>query len=494
MSFSPDGLTLAITVSSAAGSRIYLYDTGRPGVAARLLGPTPGPGSGAATGWSGATYEGTTGRIGVIAGPTCSASGAACAGGSAILTVNPADGTTTTLVDLRRLGLSAASIAFDSSGRQLLFITSGGDLYRWVGGADPTRIASGVTAATWLPAGPPTGSTGSTTSTTVSPAWPSRSMPLNGVPEDLVAGSDAVYGLVSTNPQAPVGEAPTSVFRYEPANDSVAYGSDLPGLSEVALSGNSVWAVAPPARMPGAAVLYRLDPTSLKVKAKIALVVTATMFPQGGAALAAGPDGPVWVGAGEQLFAIDANSGSIISSLETGEQIVSLSVEPSGALLYTASQSSSAALVVTERNAHTGAAQARNANLPAIAGGTVSATSKGVWVSYRTGMLGTAELLASSGLTATFPPAGNSLDQGSPWQVMMGITAMVRSGVVWASASGAVPPYLLCADPDTGAVQAIDHALVSDVTVLGSNLYATAGRNELLLVTPPAQCGGPQDK
>lgn len=311
----------------------------------------------------------------------------------------------------------------------------------------------------------------------------------------LAAGPSAVYALGYAKGMA--FASPGTIERVDAHTLAVTYGRSFPGADDVAVAGGSVWVVTEtaPSGSPGqVGTLFRLDPSSLAVTASYSLPALVSSFPQVNAVLAAVPGGPLWVGVGQRLYRVDPATGQVGVGLATGGvELDGLSVDPDAHILYSAGQEQGGGsnLVVAERDAMTGRLGVSTSGFPAVAGGMVSAVPGGVgaWVSFRTGMKGSAELVRSSNL-AVAPPSAATGGAATPSSMMGGVWATVSGGALWLSSSD----QLACADPTTGAIRDKESlagpASGSVGPVLGVGHQLFAGGSLLQVIRVPSTCWG----
>jgi hypothetical protein len=146
---------------------------------------------------------------------------------------------------------------------------------------------------------------------------------------------------------------------------------------------------------------------------------------------------------------------------------------------------------VTQYNAQTGQELERTDQQDAISVGTVAATSGGVWVSYRTGMLGSSVELSANGLRLIFPPPNVDSCSHTKYCDTMGVWASVSEGTVWLTNLGPNDSgTLTCADSTTGAVPASEETRVALFGPIASGkwLYAVTLSGGVVVITPPAAC------
>jgi hypothetical protein len=257
------------------------------------------------------------------------------------------------------------------------------------------------------------------------------------------------------------------------------------GTPALTVTGGWVWVVVEEGDR---ALLEQLDPVTLAVHAERDLPVSDTLYPPGDArpVLTATVGGPLWVAAGEDVWALNPATGVVEIHFDAGDQISSMSTDPTGALLYTGGETLPVSgMVVTDYDAHTGRAL-HALDLPlAVAAGTVAATTDGVWVSYRTGMAGSAQELSSNDLSQIAPPPNPNGPFDTFYQIM-GVWSGVSEGVLWLTNQVS----LSCADPSAGVVRASESTTVSDPVASSGVLYALPSTGGVVSITPPAACFG----
>jgi hypothetical protein len=138
---------------------------------------------------------------------------------------------------------------------------------------------------------------------------------------------------------------------------------------------------------------------------------------------------------------------------------------------------------VTEYDAHNGQEIIRSSQEDSVGGGSVAATTDGVWISYRTGMAGPALELSSSSLNQIEPPP-TQLSPFGTFDQIMGVASAVSEGVLWLTSVS----DLTCADPVTGAIRASETTGVTEPIASGRRLYALSESDVVEVITPPAAC------
>ena len=221
---------------------------------------------------------------------------------------------------------------------------------------------------------------------------------------------------------------------------------------------------------------------------------------------AAGPAGSVWAGAGRTLLRISVSTGAVLARavLPSGLELSGLAVSPDAATLYaTAAQLTAGGAVVLEYTARTGRRLARAAGgaLKWSAGGAwLTALPGGVWVWFRTGMLGESGLLGArslkvvAGLSTTLD-AGESpaTGIGTVYDWAMGSSAAYGGGALWVTTDGGL---VACVDPATGRVRAQEQVRSQPILVAPDPatrqivVVMSQGATGVVSITPPQGCWG----
>lgn len=280
-------------------------------------------------------------------------------------------------------------------------------------------------------------------------AWVSRAtIPLGSV-TDLVGGTDAVYALARSFAADNVVPISSSVIRLARGAKTPTYSRPLQGAAGLAPESSSLWVVLTDPSAREATTIDQFDATSLRLLHTFGLHVrAASSYP---AVLAAVPRGPLWVGIGKGLYRVSPTTGAVTATIAQPGALTDLSVSPDGTVLYTASsEGNGVGLIVTERSSTNGAVLSTTSIPGAVAGGQLSASSSGVWASFRTGMLGDTILLRSSDLRRLVPAPGMTGTLATPFVAVMGVDGTVSGSALWLSSYQS----LACADPSTGQVRA----------------------------------------
>jgi hypothetical protein len=216
---------------------------------------------------------------------------------------------------------------------------------------------------------------------------------------------------------------------------------------------------------------------------------------------AAGPAGSVWAGAGRALLRVSVRTGAVLARavLPSGLELTALAASPDATTLYAAAaQLNAGGAVVLEYTASTGrrVAQADGGALYWSAGGALlTALPAGVWVWFRTGMLGLSGLLSKrslhvvAGLSTTLD-AGESpaTGIGTIYDWAMGSSAAYAGGVLWVTTHGGL---VACVNPATGRVRKQERVTSQPVAVAPDpavRQIVVAGDTGVVAITPPRDC------
>lgn len=327
-------------------------------------------------------------------------------------------------------------------------------------------------------------------------------------------GTPWAYGITvaSTSPVSAAGR----LARIDLVSGAVRQGRRLPAASELFVAGGAVDTLVPAGETArGAPVwpwaLWRLRPPGTVLE-RVGVLHLASgqvpVVPTGG--LVAGTT-DTWVGAGTSVVEIDSATGAVRRRLRLADQVTSVAVSPGGRHLYVAVDRTGSdpladpAAVVSERDASTGRLIATRGYRFSVDGADLVAVGGGLWVSYRTGMAGNAELYAAAGLrplataTGRLAPVWRILSQGG--EVIQGPSVTVSGDHAWLTS----PVGLACVDPDTGRFRGGARYPLRDGTPPGwqplaqdhARLYLTRpvpanGSTDILRVRPPSGCAAPR--
>ena len=340
------------------------------------------------------------------------------------------------------------------------------------------------------------------------PGWPSQSLALGPV-GGIALDSAAVYVLFSTPSGATQTAFDTSaaqVARVDPATLDVTVKASFPGATAVSLAGGWLWVAIDQGPLSGGSVnvsVDRLDATTLQTRQTVSLGEFQAAANGSWGTVMAGDASTLWVGQGQQVVRLDPATGGTVSTegLGAGAEVRSLSLDPTGTVLYAGAANAQSGITVWEWNAGSGALTATlgaaqvGSEGPGfdLGGPMVSATASGVWISFATGMAGGIDFLSEDQLQAQpAAPSESGLDLYSN-----GVAVEVSGGILWIRdvASGGDGDVLRCADPSSGAIRAMGSTgSPDDVYELvgggdGQALYL-GGTKGLSVVQSPPACAG----
>jgi DNA-binding beta-propeller fold protein YncE len=241
----------------------------------------------------------------------------------------------------------------------------------------------------------------------------------------------------------------------------------------------------------GNIVLQGYDARTLARVATVPVPAIGGVSVEAAGVLAAGPDGKLYVAAGDTVATVDPASGQVTRRIYlTAGRATSVAVSPDGSKLYAGVAPSGSFRLLTFDLA-TG--RVVGSSRMSASGGNLLATAGGVWGTTGTGM----------SEWVWFAPGGDLARSFRVSQGAGGGQASLPSysgGVVWVGGTR----ELICASPATGHVRArtpipTDHGAVEhfdNVTVLSNGhaytLYQDQGAQlaGVASLTPPAACSG----
>jgi hypothetical protein len=300
----------------------------------------------------------------------------------------------------------------------------------------------------------------------------------------MALDASSVYALYAPTPTVGVADSmQTRLARIDRHSGSVRTTRLFPGAADLVLSGGWLWiggGYSADAAATDTAWLYQVDPGTLKVEQTIHLPqpLDARAY---SAARFAGTVNLLWMGYGRQLFQLDPLNGTTIRTLSFPGTATSVSLDPSGRLLYVGLDVAGVSEdTVMQLNALTGLRLASVSTGGAGLGGPdLAAADDGVWIAYATGMQGAIEHLRAVGL-------GPLPISGGGHRYTNGIRVAVGGGVLWL-----VDGWRLdCADLVSGAIRAssgIQFGMSIVADSMGSYLGAFDGVDVL---RPDRSCHG----
>ena len=282
-----------------------------------------------------------------------------------------------------------------------------------------------------------------------------------------------------------------SLARIDPATGATLQTTpyNQPVTGRPVIVGNTVWVVA--TYNGGDIVLHGYDTRTLARVASVPVPAIGGVSGQAAGVLAAGPDGKLYVAAGDTVATVDPSARQVTHRIYlTAGRASSVAVSPDGSKLYVGvAPSGSFRLLTYDLATDRVAASSRMS----ASGGNLLATPGGVWGTTASGM----------SEWVWFAPGG---DLARSFRVSQGAGGGLASlpsysgGVVWVGGT----QELACASPATGHVLAstpipTDHGAVEyfdSPTVLSSGhaytLYQDQGAQlaGVASLTPPAACSG----
>jgi hypothetical protein len=279
-------------------------------------------------------------------------------------------------------------------------------------------------------------------------SWPQQVLADVGSAEDVAPTEQALYWL--SLPESPTSGEPETVapYRYDEATHQITAGPSITGYGvgdpAITVTGGWVWVIV--GRAKGVEVA-QYDPQTMALHSEESLPI-AQIPPETFVTpiLSATVDGPLWVGAVNDLWALDPSTGAVETAFDAGYSVLSMSTDPTGTLLYVGGRfnNSTQSLHVSEYDADTGR-QLEVLNFENVSGPTVAATTGGVWVSSRSGMAGGAVELSAGDLKPIAGGGTGSNTSFGPYDQIMGVASAVSDEVLWLQSV----PAFTCADPIT---------------------------------------------
>lgn len=369
----------------------------------------------------------------------------------------------------------------------------------------PATAASGTASPGLVGAGQASAgqaSAGQASAGPLAAPWPARGI----LPENnSTLYSSQVLDLATGMLYVMVAASPTS-FRLEAVDlrtGRVRHGKSYPFVA-LALASGYLWLYGTSGRH-GHPVLDEVDPGTLVIIRSIPL--PAVSAPDGVTAVAAGPAGSVWASLDSTLLRVSASTGAVLARANPpgGLDVTDLALGPGGMNMYASAEVGSAGgAVVLEYSAGTGRLLARGDGGPltgAISGAWLTAVPGGIWVSFRTGMMGESGLLSARSLTVVsgfVTSRSAATGAGTVYSWAMGAPAAYAGGALWVETDGGV---VACVNPATGRVRAEETAaaLQGGVDALAADgkarqVAAVIGDPEgfsgVVTISPPSSCWG----
>jgi hypothetical protein len=289
-----------------------------------------------------------------------------------------------------------------------------------------------------------------------------------------------------------IGTTSSTLDRINPATGAVVASVryDMPVWNPPVVVGSTVWVVS--SYNGGNIVLHGYDARTLAQSSSLLVPAIGAVSIAGQGVLTSGPDGNLYVVAGETVAVVNPATRQVINRIQvTAGKASSVAVSPDGSKLYVGiGSSTSFKMLVYDLRSDTVAGSSTLTS--GGAGGNLVATSGGVWGTTGSG----------HSQWTWFAPNG---DLSRAVQIGRGAGGgwisypSYSGGVVWVGGSG----DLVCASPATGRVLAkadipADHGvaqyLASPVVSDGQDYsYYQTGQSQLsglVRMTPPAACLG----
>lgn len=301
---------------------------------------------------------------------------------------------------------------------------------------------------------------------------------------DQATGAD--FALASTN-----AGATARLRRTVLSSGRVKLGPAFP-VSSIGLGGGYAWVYGAQGLAHGALRfrLYQVSTSTLKVIRSRTLASASNTA--GFMALSADGNGDIAVGFLRSVVIVNARSGAIAGRITIRRGLVVSDVSVWGRYLYVAANGPDGGSVVFEYNARTLRLLASNARRPllfSVGGAVLTSAPGGVWVSFRTGMLGLTVLLRQRGLGFVSLPGSGARNDLFAW-VMTATTEFAGASVFLAKEGGQVG----CVNPGTGHIRARGSVpgLSSTGELIGAArdgrvLYGVSPRG-VIAISPPVAC------
>ncbi len=319
-------------------------------------------------------------------------------------------------------------------------------------------------------------------------SWPEQVIADVGSAEDVAPTAQALYWLsLPGSPSNGVRET-VAPRRYDESTHQVTSGPSITGYGigdpAITVTGGWVWVVLGGTK---SVEVVQYDPRTMDIHKEqtfpIAQLPTATVDTP---ILSATVNGPLWIAAVDDLWALNPSTGTIETELDSGYPISSMSTDPTGTRLYVGGNGNSLTLPgeVTEYDAETGHWLGLD-TFGDVGPPTVAAATGAVWVASQGGTMGGVVELSSHDLSTIGPS-----DQGgfsTTYDQQMGFSVGVSDGVLWL---GNVLNGFQCADPGTGAIRSTEFMpaeFITDPYARDGVVYAIEGPR-LVAITPPAAC------
>jgi hypothetical protein len=300
---------------------------------------------------------------------------------------------------------------------------------------------------------------------------------------DPATGTD--FALASTN-----AGVTSRLRRTVLSSGRVRLGPAFP-VSSIGLGGGYVWVYGAQGLARGALrfKLYQVNPSTLAVIRSKTLASARNTA--GFMGLSPDGSGDIAIGFLRSVQVINARTGAIVGRITIRRGLVVSDVSARGQYLYVAANGPNGGSVVFEYNARTLRLLASNNRRPllfSVGGARMTSAPGGVWVSFRTGMLGLTVLLRQRGLGFVSLPGSGRADLFA-W-AMMATTEFAGHSVFLAKEGGQIG----CMNPGTGRIRARGSVpgLSSTGELVGAArdgrvLYGLSPRG-VIAISPPNAC------
>lgn len=346
--------------------------------------------------------------------------------------------------------------------------------------SSPGQAARGTTSSLAASA---TGTSPAPAGTAIPDApWPAQLIDHLALRQDSLTGSgNSLYAFAGQD-LVRIDPATGAVERSAPASSRV--------MNAPVVLGGKVWVVS--YYQAGRVILDGYDAQTLDHVTSVTIPTSGQVSSAAQGVLAAGPDGHLYLAAGDSVAVISPASGAVIRRIQQSVSFdSSVAVSPDGSRLYVSIADPSAeTFELLTYDLTRGGVPTGSSRMSVGLGGSLVATSGGVWGTIGSGM----------GEWVWFAPGGN-LSSASPVTrgAGGGLVSLpsVAQGAVWIGGTHT----LACADPGTGKVRASgtippDHGTAEyfgSVAYAGGHAYAyyadtQSGLQGLATVDPPASC------
>ena len=334
--------------------------------------------------------------------------------------------------------------------------------------------------------------------------WPSRTVLRESMREllydPLVDPGEGVAFLLVPKASAP-SVGPWTLRRISLATGAVRLGPEFP-VGGLAMASGYLWVYSPPG-LGSPPVVSEVSPLTLQRIRPIPLPSVPASFSGVPVTITAGPAGSVWIGSYQTLVRVNVSTGTALTrvTLPPGLASSDLSVDPTGVTLYVsathvARDGGMSGLVLLEYDGWSGRKLATASGgliRYSAAGAALTAVPRGVWASFRTGMMGLTVHLGTRGLRMIGPPGpGIALAPATGFfRWPMDATTTYGGGALWLANQAGI---VACLDPRTGKIRASERLPQSQLIYQINAIDPTARMifalhdGDLLQITPPRRC------